>query len=782
MTATARGLLDAIGQLRATSRDDVLDTALGSWSTKDWRDVLLDLPLDTDTLFTQFETSWDTLISTMNHWCLRSKERSQGPPRNDRLCGFVGAVLLTMISLQHSERRRSPSPGSAEQPQSAVDPANCEHICHRLVHDSAVQGALRELYAPFSTAVDDITFREWESVDFSTLEFHRHGTTSFILKGRVGERSRGEVKTFALKCIIYPFLRIPRISRATRDYATTYNPGERDLVHLVRVWASSESWILMDFVPGETLGERLKKESNGRRPGRLEATLPPRVSNTRTSQLRIDLIEKFGKELFLALADLEKLGIQHSDLTPGNIMVTTTDDRDTLRLIDLGVNYLHLRNMPGLDGSDAAFVAPEVRAIREPADTEGRVNAHGAGTKGPPKEDLYSVGQLLVYLGCGCPDPSGRVPDIFYADAPLIARFIEDLLDREPKNRLLILGSPDGAADSLYAWLWDYLAEEIETVKAVQSEKIITHRTRWLSDFAAILQPLAGALSRRLRLWQVRRKQNLYRDAKQKILVLWLFCWSTLSAAICAVTSTLVVMWTLRNTHRAMNSQAVLAAQKTFGASSDWFPVLDRLRVTGYEIPPGATPLALGLLGLSFTLVGVKYYQSLFADITPMLVGWRAGRLSIHALGVEIGMRIWTVLPIVLIPTALLVQPQWWLLCSAIGMTLVTVSNLLASSFGRTAVSTAREVGLSTVPERVSGIDTYLSWMPGNVLWAAFQWGVGILLYAGAIQDTMVYIIVVGVMNMLQLYGIKCGIQGPDVRAGLVRACIVAERLKYVLP
>jgi predicted Ser/Thr protein kinase len=398
VTATARELLDVIGQLRTTGRDDVLDKALESWSREDWRGALLDLPLDTDTLFAQFETSWNTLISAMSHWFLRFKERSEGQQRNDRLCGFVGAVVLTMISLQHSERRRSPSPGSGEQPQSAVDPVNCERICHRLVRDSAVRDALRELYAPSSTVVDDITLHEWESVDFSTLEFHRHGTTSFILKGRIRQRSHGEVKTFALKCIIYPFLRIPRISRATRDYATTYNPGARSLVHLVRVWASSENWILMDFVPGVTLGEKLKKESDGRVPDHLEATLPLRITNTRTSQLRIDLIEKFGKGLFLALADLDKLGIQHSDLTPGNIMVTTTDDQDTLRLIDLGVNYLHLHNMPGLDGSDSIFVAPEVRAIRERADTEGLVNAHDGGTEGPPKEDLYSVGQLLVYL------------------------------------------------------------------------------------------------------------------------------------------------------------------------------------------------------------------------------------------------------------------------------------------------------------------------------------------------------------------------------------------------
>jgi hypothetical protein len=45
----------------------------------------------------------------------------------------------------------------------------------------------------------------------------------------------------------------------------------------------------------------------------------------------------------------------------------------------------------------------------------------------------------------------------------------------------------------------------------------------------------------------------------------------------------------------------------------------------------------------------------------------------------------------------------------------------------------------------------------------------------------MVDVVVVGAVNMLQIYGVKCGIQGPSIRAGLVRACVVAERLKYVL-
>lgn len=93
----------------------------------------------------------------------------------------------------------------------------------------------------------------------------------------------------------------------------------------------------------------------------------------------------------------------------------------------------------------------------------------------------------------------------------------------------------------------------------------------------------------------------------------------------------------------------------------------------------------------------------------------------------------------------------------------------------------AREAGLSTVPEYVSGISMYSSWIPGNIFYAVSQWSVGVLLYIGVAHDAMVYVVVVGAVNVLQLYGVKCSIHGPDVRAGLGRACVTAERLKYVL-
>jgi len=166
-----------------------------------------------------------------------------------------------MVSLRQSELRRSPWSSTEEQSGTVFDHTNCPHICQWLVSDGAVRNALRELYAPPSAAPGDITLREWKGIDFDTVEFHRHGTTSFILKRRIRQRLHGEIKAFALKCVIYPFLRIPRIGRATSSYATTYNPGDRELEHLVKVWASSERWILMDFVPGETLREWLDSKS-----------------------------------------------------------------------------------------------------------------------------------------------------------------------------------------------------------------------------------------------------------------------------------------------------------------------------------------------------------------------------------------------------------------------------------------------------------------------------------------------------------------------------------------
>ncbi|GAB3413626.1 protein kinase family protein [Flindersiella endophytica] len=742
MNYNTRRLFDAIQTIHRDGEDTGLDEAVAGWSVYDWRDVLLDLPIDSSTFASQLEISWDVSISTLAGWTRRF-----AAPRDERVLGYTGVLLITLLSLRYSELRRAPW-GEARREDGHND---CADSCQRLVENPAVQAALSELYAPRMTDADSAAVvREWESIDFGTLRFHRHGTTSFIVTGRLTTATHGRLPTFALKLIIYPFLRIPTIARATRGYAAEFDPPAGEPEHLVGVWASSGSWILMDFVPGQTLAERIEAEfATGRRAGRGDAT----------SAIRLDLIEQLGRELFRALAELERLGKQHGDLTPSNIMVTETPDGQLkVHLIDLGVNYLYLRNMPGHGGVDAPYVAPEIRDIDDQAET------------GFARSDLYSLGQLIVLLGSGAPAPDGHVPTAFYAQAPPIARFIEDLIDADPRRRLLLFHArhaPDGLP---YDRLWTNLVDELAAARTSVSDR------RWWSDIAALADPFFGTVWRLGRLWRERRKQGPDRERAPGRL----FAWSVASAVFATLTSVLISIWIRRIVGWDWDNDVIVALQRLFGAQPDEFPLIDQLKSPHYKFPVGAPKVAFGVLALTFTLIGVKYYQSLFASVTPMALGRGAGRLGVRALVAEIAMRFWTIAPVLMVLPPLLVQPLWWAVFAAAGMTIVTICNWLAASFGQAVVKEGRKLELSTVPERITGISRYRSWIPGNTLYAVLLWMIAILLQLGVARDAIVYVSMICLVNVVQLYVVKCSVEGPDIRAGLGRACIAAERIRHL--
>lgn len=744
MTADLRTLVGVVPAVLA-ERDQALDQAASGWTVDGWREVLLDLPPDSGTFTAQLELPWDSVIDALTGWRTRfaGRERSELASLN----GFAGLLLLTLLALRHSERRRSP--WDDEEPDH-----DCTVQCEQLATDPDVQDALRELYAP---AGDN---DEWDVIDFRSLTFHRHGTTSFLLRGLPTGRRAGELKPFALKCIVYPFLRIPTIARATKGYATTYEPPENvEADHLVRVWASSDSWLLMDFIDGKTLAELLAESAGGP-----------------AARLDLERLRTIGGELFSALADLEACEIEHGDLSPSNILVVNVEGTQRLRLVDLGVNFLYLHNLPGQDGADAAYVAPEIRALSRQVDpgaaVEERARAHGR-----PSGDLYSLGQLLILLGCGRLERDRTVPDVFYAEAPLLARFIEDLIDRDPGRRLLIF-RPSG--ERTYDSLRQDFAEELDAVVAAKSEGTHPHGVSWWRGMADLFTPLSGALGRQLRLWRKRRSQGLWRDPTRSFGVRRLLVWSTLATLTWGLCSVLVLMWTYRSAGLSWDNLIVVALQRLTGAASDEFPIIDQLRAPDYLIPERIAPVALGVLALSMTLVGVKYYQSLFASVTPWPLRWRTGALSWYGMAAEVAMRVPAFALSLLTLAGLLVQPRLWLLLTAFGMSVVTAINWLTSSFALTVLSSARSDGLSTVPAQVPGLALFTSWIPGNVLYAVILWAVGILLYLDVLQDAMLYVVVITFLNVVQLYLVKCGRQGPPIRAGLARASVTAERLRLV--
>ncbi|HEY8454521.1 MAG TPA: hypothetical protein VIL34_02920 [Actinopolymorphaceae bacterium] len=759
-------LLGALDRLRDDRRSQVPPTLL-SWTVADWRRVLQDLPLDGSAFRAQFDRSWDDVIETLEQICLGSKEdESGGDGARSRFLGFAGLFLLTLVSLRHSERRRIPRSGHAPDVHD-VSADGCRRVCHTLVRDPAVQEALRDVYAPTS---DGETDEDWNTIDFSTLTFHRHGTTSFILRARPQRRTGGWPVEVALKCIIYPFLRIPAIRNASRTYVQRY---ARDVAHepanIVRVLNSYDSWVLMGFIDGETLADRLAREWSR----------PPDTARPSRASLRLDLIEQFGRQLFIALAELERCGLEHQDLSPSNVLVVKRGDREELWLIDLGVNSLYLHQMPGSDAPDALYIAPELREpdLRRTA-SEG-VEAKRQG----PCNDLYSLGQLLILLGCGRHEPDGSVPDLYYADAPLIARFIEDLIDRTPSQRLLVFFPRKAAPGKIYESLLNYFTEEITAMRQALTEGIASGRRNLLGELESgrdVFMPLSDAVGRQLRLWRVRRRQQLYREHAGSLGLRWLLLCAVLGSCAWALTSAVIITWTARHTGWDWGNQLVVALQRFTGAAPDEFPILDQFRSPDYRVGPEIGPLLLGILLLSLLLVGVKYYVTLFATLTPLVVGWQQGRLTALAVATEVSVRLFTVFPLVLASLICLRQPRWWAPGVAVAMTMVLASNSLSYWFTGTALRRARAAGMSVVdPERVGGRKHHLSWVTGNIFHSLTLWVIGILLYLGVAKDALAYVILLILWN-IQLYVARCVMQGPEVRAGIARACAAAERIKYI--
>src|SRR2546421_2398785 len=212
-----------------------------------WHDLLRDLPFDERAFDDRIQPrgSWAALVDELTGWCAGFPRRPEEERARYRyLFGFLGLLLLTLNALEASSRRRG---GPATE-----HPHDCAGTCHVLAERDEVREVIREVYRPDGGA-DAV--REWnEGIGFGSLAFHKHGTTSVILAGK-SQRRAGKVQGFALKLIIYPFLRIPRIATSTREYAQLYDVAEENVRHLVRVWASADSWILMDFVDGLPLDE-----------------------------------------------------------------------------------------------------------------------------------------------------------------------------------------------------------------------------------------------------------------------------------------------------------------------------------------------------------------------------------------------------------------------------------------------------------------------------------------------------------------------------------------------
>ncbi|MDA1360596.1 hypothetical protein O1R50_13245 [Glycomyces luteolus] len=751
----ANGSVDLLAAAcaRLTGRTDERDAErkLNGWSIRDWRSALLDVPLDERAYADRFLV--DRVVEINRLWTWWS-----APEPDDRVtpetAGFLGLFLLTLISMHRSDRMRYH--GEAYEAV-AISGQSTDALCTVLVADPRVQGAIKRLYAP-SPQKGRKAATVWGRVDFNTVAFHRGGTTSFILTVDTVPQPGVRTSKYALKCLIYPYLRNPAIVKATNDYDKVFGGERGGDSPLVAVWASHDSWIMMEFLEGDTLADKLREIANGRKDPRSELLRP----------VDIEQLRALGTLLLNAMTALAEEVGHHNDLTPSNIIVQKENGAPVrIKLIDLGVNFLHTRTLVGAESRESVYIAPEVKATG----------------KGGDLADLYSVGMVLIAIG-GIPHSApGTVPDQFYVASVGLARLLEDLVDADPKQRLAVSGIDPGRGR--FAEIRDLFECEIEVLEAAEKNKPKTPYQRLKN-----LLPGVNAVNRQREIWKVRRRQAKRIDKRKHPMrahhlrqARGLKRWAVACALISWATLALILTWWSRDLDFFWQAKWVEYANGLLNRSGDQsVPFLDDFRASDYPIPDAWGNLPVRIVALSYAIPGLRLYMNIFADMTPRSAIRRRGWKGVRTAAASFMMRGSAVYPSVYILLPTLVQRKWWFLFSPLGV--ITVATLITACLWFALDSNARArawdggKGLSTVPKgEIMTLQRLVSWQPTAWLYALTVVVIGIFLYNDRLQDELMYAIAIALINIgIQTFK-NTGSDAPYVRAGLARAILAAERL-----
>ena len=182
-----------------------------------------------------------------------------------------------------------------------------------------------------------------------------------------------------------------------KEFETGYRLEHPNLVRYV--WLDGDN-ILMEYVDGETLAQRLTKN-------------PDYFNNQKNT-------DKFVRQLLEVLGYLHSHQVLHLDLKPDNILLTHINN--DVKLIDLGFCYTD--TFEDTKGHTNDFAAPEQLATQLPSSEEGQ---GGEATINVPT-DIYAFGKILEQLPehrryhkvierCTAEDPADRyqsVEEILY--------------------------------------------------------------------------------------------------------------------------------------------------------------------------------------------------------------------------------------------------------------------------------------------------------------------------------------------------------------------------------
>jgi serine/threonine protein kinase len=249
-----------------------------------------------------------------------------------------------------------------------------------------------------------------------------------------------------------------RFEREARTIASLNHPHICTLYDVGR--EGGTDYLVMEFVDGETLAERLKK-----------------------GPLPLDQVLRYAIEVADALDKAHRKGITHRDLKPGNIMLT----KSGAKLLDFGLAKLRLRSDSGAPLSELPTEKSEVTATGTILGTlQYMAPEQLEGKEADARTDIFAFGAVLYEMAAGKKAFEGK------SQASLIAKILET--DPAPISTLQPMTPPT----------LDHLVKRClgkEPDERWQSTKDICEQLRWISDSRQQTDPpaLVGVVAQQRR-------------------------------------------------------------------------------------------------------------------------------------------------------------------------------------------------------------------------------------------------------------------------------------------
>jgi tRNA A-37 threonylcarbamoyl transferase component Bud32 len=205
-----------------------------------------------------------------------------------------------------------------------------------------------------------------------------------------------------------------RFQREAEAIAAIDHPN---VAHFIDLVVGDPTFLVMEYVPGPTLAERLKEET----------------------QLTPSLASSFARRLCSALEAAHRAGIIHRDIKPSNIVLTPSlDSGEEPKLIDFGLAKLAARSREltrtGQLLGTPAYMSPE-QISQKPVDA---------------RADVYALGCLLFHMLSGRPPFLGEDVQVLYRQvhepaepvsrhsklaSPELTKVVARALEKRPEDR-----------------------------------------------------------------------------------------------------------------------------------------------------------------------------------------------------------------------------------------------------------------------------------------------------------------------------------------------------------